>query len=343
MGKSAWNVAVVGATGAVGREMLAVMEQRKFPVGELRLLASERSEGVRLEFKGEEHAVQVLGEGSFKGIDIVLSSPGSKVSAQYSPLAAAAGAVVVDNTSHFRMDPEVPLVVPEVNPGDVALYKTRRIIANPNCSTIQMVVCLKPLHDAAKVLRVVVSTYQAVSGAGQKGIEELERQVRDLFNARDTENQLFPSRIAFNLIPCIPQKDAFLADGSTSEERKMVDETRKIMGEPSMKVFATCVRVPVFNGHSESVNVELERPLSAEQARDLLGKAPGVKVVDDPQAMRFPTPMDASGGDDVLVGRIRQDATVPHGLSMFVVGDNLRKGAAQNAVQIAELLIRDHL
>jgi aspartate-semialdehyde dehydrogenase len=343
MAKSAWNVAVVGATGAVGREMLAIMEERRFPVGQLRLLASERSDGERVEFRGEEHRVGVLREDSFRGVDIVLSSPGSKVSARFSPLAAEAGAVVIDNTSHFRMDPEVPLVVPEVNGADIALFRKRRIIANPNCSTIQLVVCLKPLHDEAQVRRVVVSTYQAVSGAGQKGIEELERQVRDLFNARDVQSTVFPGRIAFNVIPCIPQADAFLPDGSTGEERKMVEETRKIMGDPSLQVSATCVRVPVFNGHSESVNVEFQRPLLPERARELLARAPGVKVVDDPGAMAFPTPVDASGGDDVLVGRIRQDPTVPHGLAFFVVGDNLRKGAAQNAVQIAEVLVREHL
>ncbi|MEW5848431.1 MAG: aspartate-semialdehyde dehydrogenase [Myxococcota bacterium] len=343
MTRKTWTIAVMGATGAVGREILSILEDRKFPVGKLIPLASARSEGTPLEFDGEEIKVQKLTPDSFKGVDIVLSSPGSKVSAEFSPHAVKAGAVVVDNTSHFRMDPDVPLVVPEVNKHDIGMYKRRGIIANPNCSTIQMVVALKPLHDAARIKRVVVSTYQAVSGAGQKGIGELEQQVRDLFNARDVTMEVFPKRMAFNLIPCIPQKDAFLPDGSTTEEKKMVDETMKIMGDPSIKVHATCVRVPVFNGHSESVNVEFERPLSAEQARELLRKAPGVAVLDDPEKMLFPTPMDASGEDLVLVGRVREDPTVQHGLSMFVVGDNLRKGAALNAVQIAEVLISEYL
>ena len=338
-----FHVAVVGATGAVGREILSVLEERRFPVNTLRLLASSRSAGQQIEYDGEDVPVQELTEKSFEGVDLVLSSPGSKVSAQFSPIAARAGAVVVDNTSHFRMEPDIPLVVPEVNPQDIAKFKERRIIANPNCSTIQMVVALKPLHDAARIRRIVVSTYQAVSGAGQKGMEELEKQVRQLFNSQDVTPELFPKRIAFNLIPCIPQKDAFLDDGSTSEERKMVDETRKIMGDASIKVNATCVRVPVFNGHSESVSIETERALSADEARELLRKAPGVAVLDDPSQMLFPTPMDVSGEDLVLVGRVRDDPTVEHGLSMFICGDNLRKGAALNAVQIAEILAKQHL
>jgi aspartate-semialdehyde dehydrogenase len=337
------SVAVVGATGAVGREILSILEERKFPVRDLKLLASSRSAGQRLEYAGSDVPVSTLDKDSFKGVDLVLSSPGSKVSAEFSPIAAREGAVVVDNTSHWRMDPEIPLVVPEVNPHDIGMFVKRRIIANPNCSTIQMVVALKPIHDVARIRRIVVSTYQAVSGAGQKGMAELETQVRQLFNSKDVTQELFPKRMAFNLIPCIPQKDAFLPDGTTTEEQKMVDETRKIMGDPSIKVHATCVRVPVFNGHSESINIELERPLTAEQARELLRKAPGVAVLDEPEKMLFPTPMDVSGEDLVLVGRIRQDTTVPHGLSMFVVGDNLRKGAALNAVQIAEVLQKQYL
>jgi len=337
------SVAVVGATGAVGREILSILEERKFPVRDLKLLASSRSAGQRLEYAGSDVPVSTLDKDSFKGVDLVLSSPGSKVSAEFSPIAAREGAVVVDNTSHWRMDPEIPLVVPEVNPHDIGMFVKRRIIANPNCSTIQMVVALKPIHDVARIRRIVVNTYQAVSGAGQKGMAELETQVRQLFNSKDVTQELFPKRMAFNLIPCIPQKDAFLPDGTTTEEQKMVDETRKIMGDPSIKVHATCVRVPVFNGHSESINIELERPLTAEQARELLRKAPGVAVLDEPEKMLFPTPMDVSGEDLVLVGRIRQDTTVPHGLSMFVVGDNLRKGAALNAVQIAEVLQKQYL
>jgi len=343
MSAKKWNVAVVGATGAVGREILTILDERRFPVGDLRLLASARSEGTTIEAFGEEHTVRVLREDSFKGVDIVLSSPGSKVSAQFSPIAAKDGAVVVDNTSHFRMDPLIPLVIPEVNRHDIGMFKNKGIIANPNCSTIQMLVALKPLHDVARIRRIVVSTYQAVSGAGQAGITELETQVRDLFNMREVTQTLFPKRMAFNVIPCVPQKDAFNPDGNTTEEQKMIDETKKIMGDPSIKVSATCVRVPVFNGHSESVNIELERPLSAEAARELLRKAPGVALLDDPKTMLFPTPLDASGEDLVLVGRIREDPTVQYGLNLFVVGDNLRKGAALNAVQIAEELIKHHL
>lgn len=338
-----FTVALLGASGAVGREILSILEERRFPVGQLKLLASARSEGTKLEFKGEEHTVMRAMPESFAGVDLVLSSPGAKVSAELLPHAVKAGAVAVDNTSHFRMDKDVPLVVPEVNGQEIARYKERGIIANPNCSTIQMVLCLKPLHDAARIKRVVVSTYQAVSGAGQKGMQELEQQVRDLFNSREVTQEVFPKRMAFNVLPCIPQKDAFLPDGSTGEERKMVQETCKILGDDSIKVSATCVRVPVFNGHSESVNVEFERPLSVEEARELLRKMPGVAVFDDPEKMLFPTPMDVTGEDLVLVGRVREDPTVAHGLNLWIVGDNLRKGAALNAVQIAEVLVREHL
>lgn len=338
-----FSVAVLGATGAVGREILSILEERRFPVGNLTLLASPRSQGEKVDFAGESHVVQAVGLDSFKGVQIVLSSPGSKVSAEWSPVAVKAGAVVVDNTSQWRMDPDVPLVVPEVNPGDIAHFRKKGIIANPNCSTIQMVLCLKPIHDAVKIKRVVVSTYQAVSGAGQKGMQELEQQVRDLFNHRDVKMEVFPKRIAFNVIPAIPQKDAFDEDGNSGEETKMVKETAKILGDDAIRVHATCVRVPVFNGHSESVNLELAHPLDAEAARELLRKAPGVAVIDDTAQMFFPTPMDVAGEDLVLVGRIRRDTTVEHGLSMFICGDNLRKGAALNAVQIAEVLAREHL
>ncbi|MBN2358718.1 MAG: aspartate-semialdehyde dehydrogenase, partial [Deltaproteobacteria bacterium] len=328
------NVAVVGATGAVGREMVAVLAQRRFPVADLRLLASERSVGQRLEFGDAEIAVDVLGPASFAGVEIALFSAGGSVSKEYAPIAASAGAVVVDNTSAFRMEPDVPLVVPEVNPQALAGWRGRRIIANPNCSTIQMVVALKPIHDAVRIRRIVVSTYQAVSGAGQRGIDELERQVRDLFNLREVKRELFPHRIAFNLIPCIPQSNAFGEADTTVEEWKMINETHKIL-DPSIAVAATCVRVPVFSGHAEAVYLDLERPLAAEQARDLLRRAPGVAVLDDPAKMLFPTPLDATGEDLTLVGRIRGDPSNPNGLWLFVVADNLRKGAALNAVQIA--------
>ena len=337
------NVAVLGATGAVGREILNILSERRFAIGRLTLLASPRSEGVTLEFGGESHPVRAVAEEHFKDVQLVLASPGSKISARWAPVAAAAGAVMVDNSSHFRMDPDVPLVVPEVNPEALQMFTRKKLVANPNCSTIQMVLALKPLHDAARIKRVVVSTYQAVSGAGHQAMEEMEQQVRDLFNCREVKSEIFPKRIAFNVIPAIPQKDAFDAAGHSGEETKMVKETVRILGDENIRVSATCVRVPVFNGHAESVNVEFERPLAADAARDLLRAAPGVAVFDDPANMLFPTPLDVAGEDLVLVGRLRADPTVEHGLNMFVVGDNLRKGAALNAVQIAELLARDHL
>ena len=264
----------------------------------------------------------------------------SAISKEYGPIAARAGAVVVDNSSAWRMDPEVPLVVPEVNPHDIGLYTKTGIIANPNCSTIQMVVALKPLHDAARIKRVVVSTYQAVSGTGQKAVDELAEQVRALLSCQATKNQVYPHRIAFN---CLPHIDVFLENGYTKEEMKMVDETVKIMGDDTIKVTATTVRVPVFYGHSEAVNIETERKLTPDEARRILAKAPGVKVVDNPAKNEYPMPLDAAGQDLTLVGRIREDFSIPNGLNFWVVADNLRKGAATNAVQIAELLIRDYL
>jgi aspartate-semialdehyde dehydrogenase len=340
MTSRSFKVAVCGATGAVGREMLAVLEDRGFPVSELVLLASERSEGTKLEFRGEEHTVRKLTAGAFRGCQIGLFSPGASVSREYAPHAAQAGCVVVDNSSAFRLDPDVPLVVPEVNPGAVAGHKKKGIIANPNCSTIQMAVALKPLHDAAGLKRVVVSTYQSVSGAGQKGIAELEEQTVAILNQRDFTPRKFPHRIAFNLLPggWPPSPN-----GYNEEEMKMINETRKIMGLPGLALTATCVRVPVFVAHSEAVNVTLEKKLSADEAREILRKAPGIKVVDAPQDHVWPMPMLAAGDDAVLVGRIREDLSQEAGLDFFVVADNLRKGAATNAVQIAEILAREHL
>ena len=335
-----YNIAIVGATGAVGTEMLRVLEEREFPVQELRLLASERSEGNFLEFSGEEIMVQKLTRDSFAGIDIALFSAGGDRSREFCPIAAAAGAVCIDNSSVWRLDPEVPLVVPEVNPGDIAGYTRKGIIANPNCSTIQLVVALKPLHDAASIKRVVVSTYQAVSGTGQKAIEELRIQTGELLNGRPADCKVYPHQIAFN---CLPHIDVFLDNGYTREEMKMVNETRKIMGDDSIKVTATTVRVPVFYGHSEAVNIETEKKISAELARELLAAAPGVQLVDDVKNLIYPMPIDAAGQDMTLVGRIREDESIANGLNLWVVADNLRKGAATNAVQIAEILAEKYL
>ena len=336
----AYNVAVVGATGAVGNEMIEMLEQRKFPVGNLVLLASERSAGTSLSYKGHDVTVQVLKENSFKGIDIGLFSAGGSVSRKFAPIAAASGCVVVDNTSAFRMDRDVPLVVPEVNAHAIAGYKKRGIIANPNCSTIQMVVVLKPLHDAAKIKRVVVSTYQAVSGTGKRAIAELESQVTAIYAAREVTHSVYPHQIAFN---CLPHIDVFLENGYTKEEIKMAKETVKIMEDPSIKVTATTVRVPVFYSHSESVNVEFERELTPDEARKILSKAPGVVVVDDPKKNLYPLAIYAAGKDETFVGRIRKDESIACGLNMWIVADNIRKGAALNAVQIAEILAEKYL
>lgn len=335
-----FNVAVVGATGAVGNQMLEILAERNFPIKELRLLASERSEGKLLEFKGEQLVVQKLGRDSFKDIDIALFSAGGSRSEEFCPIAAASGAVCVDNSSAWRMDPEVPLVVPEVNPADVAQYTKKGIVANPNCSTIQMMVALKPLHDYAKIKRIVVSTYQAVSGTGLSAIDELRIQSGELLNGRPVECKVYPRQIAFN---CLPHIDVFLDNGYTKEEMKMVNETRKIFGDDSIRVTATTVRVPVFYSHSEAVNIETEKPLSAVKARELLAAAPGVQVVDDVAKQVYPTAIDAAGQDLTYVGRIREDESIENGLNLWVVADNLRKGAATNAVQIAELLAAKHL
>ncbi|ADK84126.1 aspartate-semialdehyde dehydrogenase [Desulfarculus baarsii DSM 2075] len=332
-----YRVAVAGATGAVGNQMIQCLEERDFPIGELRLLASERSRGKRLKYKGEDIEVQVLGEGSFQGVDIALFSAGGGTSLEWSPKAAQAGAVVIDNSAAWRMDPEVPLVVPEVNPHAVAGFKKKGIIANPNCSTIQMVVVLKPIHDLAGIERVVVSTYQAVSGTGQKAIVELQGQLKAIY-CQDAQPQakVYPHVIAQNVLPHI---DIFLDNGYTKEEMKMVHETVKIMEDPTIKVSATCVRVPVIYGHSEACNITTARKISAQQAREALAKAPGVKVVDDPANKLYPMPLDAAGQDLTLVGRIREDVSQEKGLDLWLVADNIRKGAAANAVQIAELLI----
>ena len=332
MGKE-YRVAVAGATGAVGEAMRNILAERKFPVKELVALASSRSAGKQLEFRGEPVTCKELTADSFKGIDLALFSAGGGTSIQFAPYARDAGCVVIDNSSAWRMDPTVPLVVPEVNPDDVEWH--RGIIANPNCSTIQMVVALKPLHDAAQIKRIVVSTYQAVSGTGQKAIVELLDQTTAVLAGLPVEMKVYPHQIAFN---CLPHIDVFLEDGYTKEERKMVDETKKIMGDKSIEVSATCVRVPVKTGHSESVNVQFARPLSPDQARGLLAAAPGVQVVDDPAGRSYPMPLDAAGKDDTFVGRIRLDPTAENTLNMWIVSDNLRKGAALNAVQIAELL-----
>lgn len=337
---SGLTVAVVGATGLVGEEMMRVLSEREFPVKKLVPLASERSAGKIVQFNGKSIDVQPLGPDSFKGVDVALFSAGGSVSQEYGPIAAAAGAVVIDNSSVFRMETDIPLVVPEVNPQTLNVLPKRRIIANPNCSTIQMVVVLKPIHDAAKIKRVVVSTYQSVSGAGKEAIDELTTETRALYAGEEFEPSVFPHRIAFN---CLPQIDVFQPDGYTKEEQKMISETCKILGDDSIKVTATTVRVPVYFGHSESVNIETEKPLSAETARAFLERAPGVVVVDDPAELVYPLASECAGRDEVFVGRIRNDPTVKHGLNCWIVSDNIRKGAATNAVQIAELLLEKKL
>jgi aspartate-semialdehyde dehydrogenase len=324
------RVAIVGATGEVGRTFLKVLEEREFPVDELYLYASEKSEGAELTFRGEKFKVRALNkETSFRGIDIALFSAGSSISKEYAPRFVRDGAVVIDNSSAWRLDPDVPLVVPEVNPEDVENHKG--IIANPNCSTIQMVVALKPIYDAVGISAIVVATYQSVSGAGAKAIRELEDQTRAWCQDKQMEVKNLPRRIAFNVIP---QIDVFTENGYTKEEMKMLNETRKIMHDPNIKVSATTVRVPVFYGHSEAISVKLNSPLEPESAMELLRKAKGVVLVEE----GYPTPIDVAGRDEVFVGRIRKDLVFEPGLSMWVVADNIRKGAATNAVQIAELL-----
>ncbi len=338
MAGKGYSVAVVGATGMVGEHMIKVLQEQDFPIASIKFLASERSQGKQVVFRGEEHPVEVLGEGSFRGVQVALWSAGASVSRQFMPAAVKAGTVNIDNTSAFRMEPDVPLIVPEVNAHD--LRRHRGIIANPNCSTIQMVVVLKPLHDAARIKRVVVSTYQATAGAGRRAMNELLDQTRDVLEGRPAVPRAFARQIAFN---CIPHIDVFLANGSTKEEMKMVSETKKIMGDQSIQITATCVRVPVAVGHSEAVNLETERRLDAAEARRILSGAPGVVVMDDPSQLIYPTPIDAAGRNETLVGRIREDDSIPHGLNLWIVSDNVRKGAAYNAVQIAESLVAQGL
>lgn len=334
-----YKVAVVGATGAVGHAILESLHEVEFPIDEIVALASSASIGKEVSFGDETLKVKELAKFDFEGFDIALFSPGGKISAEHAPRAAAAGCIVIDNTSHFRMDPDVPLIVPEVNRHALEGFRERNIIANPNCSTIQMVVALKPLHDVSRIKRIVVSTYQAVSGAGQAGMDELYRQTKGIYQMEEAHPQEFPVPIAFNAIPHIGD---FMEDGSTQEEWKMVVETKKIL-DPEIEVSATCVRVPVFVGHSESVNIEFESPMELEQAVDLLQEADGVVVMDRREPAGYMTPKDCAGDNGVFVSRIREDDTVPYGLNMWIVSDNLRKGAAWNSVQIAQALAEDYM
>ena len=335
-----YTVAVIGATGNVGREILQTLAERKFPADKVIALASDKSIGQEVSY-GEDDILKVLdlNKFDFNGVDIVLSSPGAKVSAVHVPRAVAAGCVVIDNTSHFRMDPNVPLVVPEVNPQALAGFRKRNIVANPNGATIQMVMALKPLHERFTIRRVVVSTYQSVSGAGKEAMDELFTQTRAIFVNDPIAKSVFPKQIAFNVIPHI---DTFMEDGSTREEWKMMVETKKIL-DPKMKVAATCVRVPTFIGHALSINIETEEPVSAEEARNILRASPGLSVIDQQSGEGYITPVEVAGDDSVYISRIREDISVENGLSLWCVADNLRKGSALNAVQIAELLVRDYL
>ncbi len=336
-----YNVAVVGATGMVGQKMIEVLLERKFPFKTFKLLASARSADIRIDIGGTEHKVEELQAGSFKGIDYAFFSAGESISREFAPFAVREGAVVIDNSNAFRMDDGIPLVVPEVNPDSA--FDHKGIIANPNCSTIQMVVALKPLQEAAPIKRIVAATYQAVSGAGKEAVDELHEQCRAVLAGEAIRAERIPLKgalrnyqIAFN---CVPQIDVFVEDGYCKEELKMVRETRKIMGLPDLAVTATTVRLPVVTGHSIALNVEFASPLSASQAREILEHAPGIRVIDDPDKLAYPMPLDAADDDAVFVGRIRPDFTVEHGLNLWVVSDNIRKGAATNSIQIAELLI----
>ncbi|PPD33060.1 MAG: aspartate-semialdehyde dehydrogenase [Methylomonas sp.] len=336
-----YDVAVVGATGAVGETMISILEERNFPVGKVYALASERSAGKRIPFKDGSLVVEDLASFDFSKVQIGLFSPGASVSAEYAPKAAAAGCVVIDNTSQFRYDDDIPLVVPEVNPEKVADYKNRGIIANPNCSTIQMLVALKPIYDEVGISRINVATYQAVSGTGKEAIEELALQTANLLNAKPVVPSVYPKQIAFNVLP---QIDVFMDNGYTKEEMKMVWETRKIMGDDSIQVNPTAVRVPVFFGHSEAVHIETRQKISVQRVRELLTAAPGITVVDERVNGGYPTAVtESSGHDDVYVGRIREDISHPLGIDLWVVGDNVRKGAALNSVQIAEVLVKNYI
>ncbi len=335
------NVAIVGATGAVGETMLSILEQRDFPVDKVYALASERSAGKRIQFKGKNITVENLDEFDFSKVQVGLFSPGASVSAIYAPKAAEAGCVVVDNTSQFRYDDDIPLVVPEVNPHAIADYKNRGIIANPNCSTIQMLVALKPIYDAVGITRINVCTYQAVSGTGKEAIEELAKQTADLLNSKEAVCEVYPKQIAFNALPHI---DAFQENGYTKEEMKMVWETRKIFEDENILVNPTCARIPVFFGHSEAVHIETKDKITAEKARDLLSKVEGVTLLDKRENGGYPTAVtEAAGEDQVFVGRIREDISHPHGLNLWVVSDNVRKGAALNSVQISEILVKHYI
>ena len=347
--KRPMHVAVIGATGVVGRETLAILHERRFPLASLKAFASDRSAGesIDLDAQGEGQSVEVLPleSADFTGVDLVFFAASGAISQKWAPRAAAAGAICIDKSSSFRMDADVPLVVPEVNGSALSGWGKKRIIATPNCSTIQLVQLLAPLQRAVGIERVVICTYQAVSGAGRGGIDELEAQTRDRFNFKDSVPRVFDQQIAFNVLPRIPAKDPIPPDGTTGEERKMIEETRKILGLPHLRIGVTCVRVPVFNAHSEAVHVELKAPLSVEQAKTLFALEPNVLVVDDAAAGIYPTALDATGEDKTLVGRIRNDESVPdgRGLAFWVVSDNLRTGAALNAVRIAEALCADFL
>ena len=330
------KIAILGVTGAVGQELLAILEERKFPFAELKMLASGRSAGKKIKFMGKTYDVEEATQDSFKGLDLVLASAGGSISKALAPYAVKAGALVVDNTSAFRMDPEVPLVIPEINPGDIA--KNKGIIANPNCSTIIALVPLWPIHQVAKIKRIIAATYQAASGAGAKAMEELKIQARDFLAGRPVKKEVLPYQIAFNVFS---HNSKIGPDGYNEEETKMVKETKKIFHDADIQVTATCVRVPVLRAHSEALNIETERPITPDEVRALLAKAPGVKIVDDREKNYFPMPLETTGQDDIFVGRLRVDPTVKNGLAMFVSGDQIRKGAATNAIQIAELVFRN--
>jgi aspartate-semialdehyde dehydrogenase len=337
--KQTYNVAIAGATGAVGGAMLEVLKRRKFPIKTLKLLASERSVGKKIVFNDEELTVELLSKDAFKGVDIALFSAGATRSLDFAPAAAAAGAVVIDNSSAYRMNPEIPLVVPEVNPHAIAGYKRHGIIANPNCSTIQMLVALKPILDKVGIKRLVISTYQAVSGTGAKAIEELDTQVKAYAAGTKLDASVYPHQIAFN---CLPHIDSFLDNGYTKEEMKMVNETRKIFEDDTIGITATAVRVPVFYGHSESVNIETKSKITSAEVKKLLATAPGVRLVDDPENLSYPLATECEGNFDTLVGRIREDESITNGINLWVVSDNILKGAALNAVQIAETFISEY-
>jgi len=338
--KESYNVAIAGATGAVGGAMLETLARRNFPINELRPLASERSIGKRITYQGREIGVQLLSKDAFSGIDFALFSAGASRSLEFAPAAAAAGAIVVDNSSAFRMDPDIPLVVPEVNPHAIKHYTNRGIIANPNCSTIQMLVALKPIYDKVGIKRIVVSTYQAVSGTGTSAIQELQNQVKAYSTGSALLHEVYPHQIAFN---CLPHIDSFLDNGYTKEEMKMVHETRKIFGDDTIGITATAVRVPVVYGHSESINIETKEKISAAQVKEILASAPGVELVDDPQNNLYPLATHSAGKFETFVGRIREDESIANGINMWVVSDNILKGAALNTIQIAEQFLSGDL